>query len=248
MHGHRSYADILKSAHKAENPPPQPVPPGPPEPRPIQLQHEPQTYNQLQKVSLIGETMTIDHLGHLLKLLRVNREDELQIKYIGGLMVLILFDRSCEAKDFLRKEERQKEHFKWLKWGEETDTHLERVSWIRITSLPLQLWGERNFTTITEGFRRTVAPYEDLPYRVDLSCPKIGILTTRRAKINDEILATIGGKVLKLGVIEFDEDWFPFKFDTSAEYYETENDGDEEEEEEDDNEGVFCNIPLWHIS
>ena len=73
--------------------------------------------------------------------------------------------------------------------------------------------GESNFTRITEGYGTTIAPFDELPNRVDLSCVKIEIPTKRRMRINDEIFVPCEGEFIKLGITEFDEDWFPFKFD-----------------------------------
>ncbi|CAI9294135.1 unnamed protein product [Lactuca saligna] len=86
-------------------------------------------------------------------------------------------------------------------------------------------------TCITEGFGKTITPYEDLSNRVDLSCPKIGILTSRKTRVNEELQVAIDGRVLKIGIIEFDEDWFPFRFDKSEDYYETQDEDDEEDNE-----------------
>nr|KAJ0195626.1 hypothetical protein LSAT_V11C700343790 [Lactuca sativa] len=189
------------------------------------------TYHWLHKTSLIGEALTLDHLGHLPKLLRDNGETDLEIKYVGGLRVLFLFDSSVDAKDFLNNKNKWKETLKWVNWSDKTDMQVERVAWIRIIGLPLYLWGERNFASIIEGFGKTIAPYEDLSNRVDLSCPKIGILTSRKTRINEELQVVIDGRVFKIGIIEFDEDWFPFRFDKSEDYYETQDEGDEEDSE-----------------
>ncbi|CAI9269380.1 unnamed protein product [Lactuca saligna] len=133
-------------------------------------------------------------------------------------MVLLLFDHSVAAKEFMEQEYRWKEHLKWVRWGDKVETHGDRVAWIRILGLPLRLWGQRNFQTITGGFGKIIAPFEDIPHRVDLSHIKIGLLTTRRNRINDEIRVAFEGKVYKLGIIEFDEDWFPFRFDDDEDY------------------------------
>lgn len=118
----------------------------------------------------------------------------------------------------MANEYKWKDHLKWINWGDKTETHSERVAWIQIVGLPLHLWGEHNFNTLSKSFGRTIAPYNDLPNRVDLSHTKIGILTTKRTRINEEIHVAFDGKVYTLGIIEFDEDWFPFRFDPSEDY------------------------------
>ncbi|CAH1433860.1 unnamed protein product [Lactuca virosa] len=163
-------------------------PPGPPLPTTITLYHELVTQSWLRKTTLVGEAVSLDHLRHLPKLLLAKGETGIEIKYLGGLM------------------------------GDKTETYFERVAWIRIVGLPLQLWGEHNFNAISRNFGRTIAPYNDLPNRVDLSHAKLDILTTRRTRINEEIYVAFDGKVYTLGIIEFDQDWFPFRFDPSEDY------------------------------
>ncbi|CAI9294616.1 unnamed protein product [Lactuca saligna] len=46
------------------------------------------------------------------------------------------------------------------------------------------------------------------------------MVSTRRKRINEEILVAVEGEILKLGIIEFDEDWYPFKFDLDDDFYE----------------------------
>ncbi|CAH1418163.1 unnamed protein product [Lactuca virosa] len=225
---HRTFADVTRPPHMSEKNSVQSVPPAPPGPRLIQLQRDAQAYHRLHRTSLIREALTLDHLGHTPKLLRDNGETDLEITYVGGLRVLFLFDGSVDAKDFLNNENRWKEFLKLVNWSDKTDMQVERVAWIRIIGLPLYLWGDRNFASITEWLGKTIAPYEDLSNRVDLSCPKIGILTSRKTRINDELQVSIDGRVLKIGITEFDEDWFPFRFDKSEDYYETQDEDDEE--------------------
>lgn len=62
-------------------------------------------------------------------------------------------------------------------------------------------------------------------------------------RINDEIFVAFEGEIIKLGIIEFDEDWFPFTFDPSQDYYEKddesiEDEGEEDIEEDDEEEGI----------
>ncbi|CAI9276086.1 unnamed protein product [Lactuca saligna] len=208
LRDHRSYADILKPVNAAQT-----HPPSPPPPVPVILHPEQATSSWLRKISLVGEAASLEHLGNLPKLLLDKGETCAEVKYIGGLRVLMMFDYSIAAKEFMFDELKWKEYLKWVRWENQVNSHEERVAWIRVTGLPLHLWGQRNFRSITDRFGKTIAPFEDIPHRVDLSHAKIGLLTHRRTRINDEIQAMFEGKVYKLGIIEFDEDWFPFKFD-----------------------------------
>lgn len=145
--------------------------------------------------------------------------------------MLILFDNSKAAKEFRDNVSRWKEHLKWVEWGDKHEVYDDRVAWIRIVGLPLHLWGQSNFEVITQEFGKTIAPFEDIPNRVDLSHVKMGILTNRKSRINEEIHVAFENKVYTLGIIEFDEDWFPFNFDPSEDVYEKSNAIEEEMEE-----------------
>ncbi|KAL4564841.1 hypothetical protein LXL04_028913 [Taraxacum kok-saghyz] len=119
------------------------------------------------------------------------KEAKMSIKYIGGLNVLIEFRASIHAKEFLADGGRWKDHIRWLQWGK-----------------------HRNI-----GMWKTIAPFDKINHRVDLSCIKIGVLTDRRTRINDEALVSINGEVLKIGIIKFDEDSYPFRFDETKNFY-----------------------------
>ncbi|CAI9265576.1 unnamed protein product [Lactuca saligna] len=234
---HRTFAKVLgKKTHSHTAPPPPP-------PIPPHIALSKNTENWIWKTSLMGEAMSLDHLGHMPKLLSFRNDILMEIKYVGeggGLKVLLQFNDSVTAKEFKDNKQRWQEHLKWVDWAEKIDREFDRVAWIRIVGLPIHLWGERNFSKITEGYGVTISPFDELPNRVDLSCVKIGILTKRRTRINDEIFVSCEGKFIKLGIIEFDEDWFPFKFDHSEDYYEKDDlsEVDETDEENEDEEGV----------
>ncbi|KAL4567770.1 hypothetical protein LXL04_023363 [Taraxacum kok-saghyz] len=180
---------------------------------PIVLRRQFATHNWLRKTPLIAETLSIDHLGHLPKLLKPT-SGSIEIKYIGGLRVLLEFGDSITAKEFKDNPAVWKEYIKHVEWGVEMNLEFERIAWIRIVELPLQLWGEKNFEEITRGFGRTIAPFNEIHHRIDLSCVKIGIMTSRKSRINEEVQVVIEKKLINMGIIEFDEDyWFPFLFD-----------------------------------
>ncbi|KAL4582116.1 hypothetical protein LXL04_006656 [Taraxacum kok-saghyz] len=116
--------------------------------------------------SLFGEAKTLDHLGHMPKLLTSGKKMQMTIKYIGGMNVLLEFGSSLDAKAFLTDGDRWKDHLRWLQWGEHTNYRHGRVAWIRLVGLPLNLWGERNFKAITKKFGKTIAPFDKINHRV----------------------------------------------------------------------------------
>ncbi|CAH1445526.1 unnamed protein product [Lactuca virosa] len=115
---------------------------------------------------------------------------------------------------FKDNKNRWEEYLKWVEWGDKIQSGFDRVAWIRIMGLPIHLWGGGG-TTLQQSQK-------------DMG-----------TGINDEIFVAFEGELIKLGIIEFDEDWFPFKFDPSEDYYEK---GDDEvgeyDEEDDEDEGI----------
>lgn len=59
-------------------------------------------------------------------------------------------------------------------------------------------------------------------------------------RINEKIFVSFEGELIKLGIIEFDEYWFPFKFDPNEDYYEKEELSEDggTDEENDDEDGI----------
>ncbi|KAL4580478.1 hypothetical protein LXL04_016672 [Taraxacum kok-saghyz] len=124
------------------------------------------------------------------------------------------------AKNFWEDSGRWKSSLTQLCWADTANIDTRRVAWVRIVGLPIRLWGQKNFTAITKQFGETIAPFDGLANRVDLSCAKIGILTEHRARINTEFHVACENEIMRVGVIEFDEDWFPFRFDPREIYLE----------------------------
>lgn len=214
----RSYAEVAKQGQQQSHthPPPPPPPPIPPH---IVIHREQGMQSWLRKISLIGEATLLNHLGHLPKLLAINDDASIEINYVGGLKVLLMFNDSTTAKKFKDNKNRWEEHLKWVEWGDRMQLSFDKVAWIRIVGLPLQLWGRITLLQSQIEYGFTIAPYEDITHCLDLSCVKIGILTKRRTRINYKIFIAFE-ELIKLSITEFDEDCFPFKFDPSEDYYE----------------------------
>lgn len=154
------------------------------------------------------------------ELLFSKEETYCKIKYIGGLNILLVFDNSVEAKEFKETDCRWKDNLKWLKWGDQSDVEFITVAWIRTVGLHLNLWGDQNFEAISIRYGVKIAPYDNMTSRVYLTCAKIGILIYKQLRINEEISVIVEGNSIKFRAIEFDEDWFPFWWDPTEDYYE----------------------------
>lgn len=63
---------------------------------------------------------------------------------------------------------------------------------------------------------------------------ELSILTTSRKRIDDEIIAGVGSSLVRIGIFEFDDNWFPFKSFSPPDYsdYSRSDEGEEEDDEE----------------
>ncbi|CAH1420902.1 unnamed protein product [Lactuca virosa] len=129
-----------------------------------------------------------------------------ETKYLGGLKLAIHFRWSTEAKKYLEDKKRWQDWFKWLVMADQYDMDYERVAWLKITGVPLQLWEENNFTIIASRYGRVINPFDCIANRRDYSMGKVGVLTSVWRWINDEITITSNGRECKVGVVEYTDD------------------------------------------
>ncbi|XP_022024629.1 uncharacterized protein LOC110924963 [Helianthus annuus] len=106
--------------------------------------------------SVIGELHSIEALrgaSQMMKDLGVNRA---QVRYLGGLKLLVVFDSIEELNLFLKKEDNRKEWFRCISvWNGERIPY-ERIAWLRIRGVPLQLWIDTVFECIGEKFGKVI--------------------------------------------------------------------------------------------
>ncbi|CAH1415580.1 unnamed protein product [Lactuca virosa] len=181
----------------------------------------------LKKGVLIGESHSLDHMANLHTLGIIKEET----KYLGGLKLAIHFRWSAEAKEYLEDKNRWQDWFKWLVMADQFHQDYERVAWLKITGVPLQLWEENNFSIIASRYGKVLNPFDGISNRRDYSMGKVSVLTSTRRWINDEIIVNSNGCEFKVGVVEYTDDRSPFKpapFDKV----------DDSEEEDDNTEGI----------
>ncbi|KAI3516315.1 hypothetical protein L1887_15229 [Cichorium endivia] len=175
---------------------------------------------------LIGEAHSLNHISNLPEALS-GRET----KYLGGLRIAIEIGHAGKAKELMENRDRWSDWFKWLQPGDKTDLRYERIAWLKVLGLPLKLWDVDNFNTICSNFGKVIHPFDGISCRKDLSMGKVGVLSSARKWINEELLVAAEGKMYKIGVVEYTDDWNPFTplpFDKNV----------ESDDEDEDSEGV----------
>ncbi|KAI3496581.1 hypothetical protein L1887_38946 [Cichorium endivia] len=180
---------------------------------------------------LVGDAHSLDHLSTFHDYVEVG----MKTKYLGGVRLALEFDFLKDAKAFMENETKWREWFKRLWAGDhyQKEQRYERTAWLKITGLPLELWDEVNFSSIAGKFGKVTNPFDFILNRSDWSMGKVGVLTSRRRWINEEVTVTVEGKMYQVGVVEYTDDWSPFKqcpFDRTVES-EEEDDGEDDDSE-----------------
>ncbi|CAH1443817.1 unnamed protein product [Lactuca virosa] len=163
--------------------------------------------NWLSKSTLIAEAHSFDHIGNLPASILMSDDT----KYLRGLRMAMHYGNSVAAQEFLDDETRWREWFKWVERADKHEVRYERTAWLKILGLPLKLWDEVNFNLIAERFGRVVSPFDCIRNRRDYSMGKVGVLTSEKRWINQQITIIAAGVNYQIGVVEYTNNWSPFK-------------------------------------
>ncbi|KAI3518329.1 hypothetical protein L1887_06934 [Cichorium endivia] len=106
--------------------------------------------------------------------------------------------------------ERWKDWFRSLIRADQQEIQYVRTAWLKILGLPLKLWDETNFSKIAERFGKVINPFNEISSRSDFSMGKVGVLTSKRTWINEDIKVLAGGTEYTVGIVEYTDDWSPF--------------------------------------
>ncbi|KAL4562130.1 hypothetical protein LXL04_034324 [Taraxacum kok-saghyz] len=161
----------------------------------------------LKKRILIGEAHSLDHIGTMHATQIMNSET----KYLGGLRIAIEFDSSTKATQFMEDRSRWLDWFKRITRADQINLEFERMAWLKILGVPLDLWDKNNFFIIASKYGRVINPFDNIDSRRDNSMGKVGVLTSSRRWINEEITISANWNMFWIGVVEYTDDWSPFK-------------------------------------
>ncbi|KAJ0578679.1 putative RNA recognition motif domain, nucleotide-binding alpha-beta plait domain superfamily [Helianthus annuus] len=119
------------------------------------------TKKKWQNRSLIGETKDIAILNDLKNHLSGIMDDGIELRYLGGLKVLLCFHLAEDAEDFRNnKAELWEKWFSRLYIWDGIPPLFERVAWIKVTGVPISLWDRHVFNKIGERCVRLLVQSE----------------------------------------------------------------------------------------
>ncbi|KAJ0928271.1 hypothetical protein HanRHA438_Chr04g0192211 [Helianthus annuus] len=181
LHGGKSYCSVVKNKKDARVPLDGKVVELPP------LNTE--SKKKLEFKSLVGEAKDIDTLNNLKDLL----EEGLNLRYLGGLKVLISFNSVKDADEYLRQ---RVEVF-------------DRVAWIKVHGVPISLWDRHVFNRIGEICGRLLVKSEASVDDGNMVEDRMEILVNTGRRVSEEINLVWKDHSLKVWVEEIDGQWCP---------------------------------------
>ncbi|KAF5786990.1 hypothetical protein HanRHA438_Chr10g0460341 [Helianthus annuus] len=131
------------------------------------------------------------------------------IHYIGGLTVLLNFRNTEEASVFLCKHDEWKDWFGQLDMWQGQSLPYDRIAWLKVLGVPLNLVEEEVFRRIGQEFGNVIHVVGLNPEIEDLSVNRVGVLIGDGNRNNNEVTLVWKRKSFNVWVSEEVDDWVP---------------------------------------
>ncbi|PWA80165.1 nucleotide-binding alpha-beta plait domain-containing protein [Artemisia annua] len=166
-------------------------------------------FHDIRGRSLIGRVMDLKTLTCMKNYLEESGFGGFEIVYVGGLSLLMKFQDKDEALGFLSKKE------VWSKWFKVLDVWIgqalsfERVAWLKIHGVPINLATNETFDDIASLFGKVIHPSQLCLGDGDISEGLVGILVGEGGKISDTVNLRWSNKTFRTWIIEDSGKWDP---------------------------------------
>lgn len=177
----------------------------------LEFQHlNPKVFTRCEKFSLIGDVKDLVTLCNLHDILASFRLPLASVRYLGGLRILLSFSKKVQAEELLlNRSEDWKVWFTSLGWWEDKILGFERIAWIRITGVPLQLWDPVIFNKIGELYGEVIQKSAASSKDGNITCEIVGVLVKSGEQISDTIKVLWNGITVQVWISEDMLDWVP---------------------------------------
>lgn len=163
------------------------------------------------KLSLLGEAFNVSSLQEVgRKLRQVESLGRTELRYIGGLRVLITLESEAKANLLLHEGKNVwEEVFSSLSIWEGQALNFQRVAWIKIQGVSPNLWDSSVFDQIGIRYGRIIHRSEASLSDGDLSSDYLAVLVNAGESVNDSFTLTWKDLSCKVWVSEVMEGWKP---------------------------------------
>ncbi|KAK1427350.1 hypothetical protein QVD17_16033 [Tagetes erecta] len=162
----------------------------------------------LKEVSLLGKTKNLAVLDNLnLYLKAKDGWPECEVRYLGGLYVVLSFKNTEEANNFLK--------LVWtcifssLVFWDGSPPAFERVAWLTITGIPPHLFDCDTFNQIGAWCGRVVHASNASSTEGNLSFDRIAVVTSQGERLNKTLRISFNNSKFQVWIKEDEENWVP---------------------------------------
>ncbi|KAI3712974.1 hypothetical protein L1987_71544 [Smallanthus sonchifolius] len=135
---------------------------------------------------------------------------DVELRYLWGMKVMITFGSSVGARKFLHANKDVHERlFKNLQLWDGQLIPFDRIAWVRIHGVPVQLWEGKTFDRIGKMFGKVVESSEVSFETGNLSFDEIGILVASPHRISQEMNIEWNGNSFLVRIQESSRCWVP---------------------------------------
>ncbi|KAJ0502997.1 hypothetical protein HanRHA438_Chr11g0523181 [Helianthus annuus] len=161
-------------------------------------------------ISLMGKVADFKSLTSLRTLLRDKGWDKVLIKYVSGMTVMLVFKDAEECDRFLENADMWKDMFGYLdKWNGNNKVEDERITWLNVHGVPLQLAIDQVFNLIGGRYGVVVQPTCLSADDVNFSSAQIGVLSKSHARVSDRLDILWRGVSFHVWIDEDVGEWIP---------------------------------------
>ncbi|KAD3337594.1 hypothetical protein E3N88_33114 [Mikania micrantha] len=166
--------------------------------------------NSWRNRSLIGESLDLNTLNNAKSILVDSGIPNSELKYIGGLRLMIVFNSSKECKDYWKlKDKEWKKVFKNLELWKGESPSFDRIAWVKVMGVPLHLWDYKIFDQIAKNYGQIIAPAFNFESKSDVSEGWFCVLTKSRRRIEESRWISFQNQKFEIGLQEESRSWIP---------------------------------------
>ncbi|PWA94018.1 RNA-directed DNA polymerase, eukaryota [Artemisia annua] len=166
-------------------------------------------FYEIRGKALVGRVRDLKTLTCMNKILVEYGFGGFDIVYVGGLSLLLNFHSNDEAMEFLLKKDVWVLWFSVLDLWEGQPLSFERVAWIKIHGVPINLAINEVFDDIANQFEKIIHPSQLCLEEGDISVGYVGVLVGDGEKINDSMILRWKNKTFKTWITEETRVWDP---------------------------------------
>ncbi|KAK9048467.1 hypothetical protein SSX86_032569 [Deinandra increscens subsp. villosa] len=159
--------------------------------------------------SLLGRAASLQKLEEIQN--KIEREcfSDCTTHFLGGLQLLLSFPEEVGAEHFKRVMAEEKVWFsKLIPWNGEKVKY-ERMVWLKISGVPIQLWDEEIFIDIGKTFGEVVYSGDFDTEETNLAWKNIGVVAQGNDRIDEEIELIWEESPIRCRVTEVEGEWLP---------------------------------------